>query len=60
LLHTENGNGNLLFVCCKGNGKRSKGDNGLPYSGIDEIPVSHLQQMEKMPESIFDQTKPCH
>jgi hypothetical protein len=24
-----------------------KGDSGLPYSGIDEIPVSHLTEMEK-------------
>jgi hypothetical protein len=25
---------------------RSKGDSGLLYSGIDEIPVSHLTQTE--------------
>jgi hypothetical protein len=29
-------------------------------SGIGEIPVSHLSEMEKMLESHFDQTKPSH
>jgi hypothetical protein len=27
---------------------RSKGDSGLSYSGIDEIPVSHLTQTENI------------
>jgi hypothetical protein len=33
---------------------QGKGDGGLSYSGNDEIPVSHLTEDRKMPESQFD------
>jgi hypothetical protein len=33
---------------------RDKGNSGLLYSGIDEIPVSHLTETEKIPLSQFD------
>jgi hypothetical protein len=31
-----------------------EGDKGLSYSGMDEIPVSHLVQTLKLPQSQFD------
>jgi hypothetical protein len=38
---------------------RSKGDSGLSYSGIDEIPVSSYAD-GKLTESHFGQTKPSY
>jgi hypothetical protein len=39
---------------------QGKANSELSLSGIDDILVSHVPEMEKMPRSQFDQKQPSH